>query len=331
MTVARPLTAVRGSALAETAITLSFTLLLLFGAMQIALVGYFQMELDGALFQFAHNYALGVTDQAGLNQIDQIFPNVPLSSITFNAASPPLTNVPVNFTQWGTLTNRYGGASIIRPQRLQTSAQLQIGGLSSLGNNVTLTAGDVEGRYMTSNHDDDAQGAGYNSATVFNTQENPFTQDDQNVPPYYFNFGFIWYCSPLDMVGDQCAGQQLRSLGLAEYLKDGPDTVDGNYDLATSGVAPNQTFQAMGCHQRIYAQLIATFSADYAAARAAWLADPSNNIYNETVSQPLTIASVNLIYQWDVMPIQGAGVGPLLGQQWPLYPLIGCAPGQAGG
>ena len=322
---------VRGSALAETAITLSFTLLLLLGAMQLAIVGYFQMQLDAATFEFGHYYALGVTDPGGLSQIDQLFPNVPVTSITFTAASPPFTNVPVNFTQWGQLTNRYGGAAIIRPQRLQTQAKMTVNGLSVLGNSVSLSAGNVEGRYMTSNHDDDAQGAAYNSTTVYNTQENPFTQDDQNVPPYYFNFGFIMYCGPQSMSSDQCSYEQLRSLGLAEYLKDGPDTIDGNYDLTTSGLAPGQVFQAMGCHQRVYAQLISDFPVDYATANAIWKQNPSNNIYNETASQPLTTASVYLVYQWDVMPVMGSSWGPMLGQQYPLHPLVGCSSGQAGG
>ncbi len=318
----------RGSAIAETAVTLSFTLLMIFGGLQLALAGYYQMQLDGATFEFAHAYALGITDPTGLGQVGQLFPNVPAANVTFSAASPPQTNVPVNFTQFGALNNRYGGASIIRPQRLQAQATLNVTGLSVFGNSLPFSSGNVEGRYMVSNHDDDAQGAAYDSQTVYDTQVNPFQGDDQNVPPYYFNFAFSWYCNDPSPWTD-CHSKSLRSMGFAEYLKDGPDDVDGNYDNPQNGVAPNAQFQAMACHERIYAELLALFPA---AVYPPDLPNYDPTAYDDkggAVTLPYSgAASIPLVYSWDVMPIHGEGVGPGLGQTYPLHPLNGC---QAGG
>jgi hypothetical protein len=321
MTQRRRPIADRGSALAETAIILSFTLLLLFGTMQLALSGYFQMQLDAATFEYAHAYALGVTDTAGLDQVSQLFPNVPSTSVVFSASSPPLTNEPVNFTQFGQLTNRYGGASIIRPQRLNAVAQLSVSNFGFLSQStIPFSAADVEGRYRVSNHDDDAQGAAYDSQTVYNTQVDPITVDDQNVPPYYFNFGFLFHCDRRPGWGASCPGgsEHLHSLGMAEYLKDGDDTVDGNYDMTTTGVTQGEAFQAMACHQRMYAQIaqdLPPAKPVYAPGRF-WDENSGQTMGGQTVS-------FQLIYSWDQNSIVGAGNG--LGRTRPLSPLNGCS------
>ena len=316
------LSRLRGSALAETSVILSFLLLLLFGTMQLALAGYFQMQLDAATFEYSHAYALGATDPAALAQIAQLFPNVPPGSIVFSASSPPLTTQPVNFTPNGQTVNRYGGASILRPQRLNAQATMTTGSLGFLSSQpIPFTAGDVEGRYMISNHDDDAQGAGYDSQTVYNTQVNPITQDDQNVPPYYFNFGFMFHCTSAPGWGATCPQQGLESLGLAEYLKDGNDAVDGNYDMPTTGVTSGEAFQGMAFHQRIYAQIAAVVLLN--PTKPAF--DPKvPSFWSETsgITVPLQTASFKLIYSWDVPNAIGKGTG--LGRQNPLSPLAGC-------
>ncbi|MEO6912823.1 MAG: hypothetical protein ABI182_02225 [Candidatus Baltobacteraceae bacterium] len=310
----------------ETAITLSFTLLLLLGTMQLALAGYFQMQLDAASFEYGHAYALGVTDPGGLNQISQLFPDVPVSQITFSASSPPVTNEPVNFTPNGQLTNRYGGASILRPQRLNTQAALNVSAFGFLSQNpIPFSASDVEGRYMISDHDDDAQGDPYDSQAVYNTQVNPISQDDQNVPPYYFNFAFLFHCDhPHPGWGPTCPPNQqnLHSLGLAEYLKDGNDTVDGNYDMTTMGVTKNDTFQAMAFHQRIYAQIAQVVFATPARPPYDW--HLPNQFWDEhsNVTVPAGTASFGLIYSWDLFVPANAGNG--IGRAHPLSPLNGC-------
>ncbi len=282
---------IRGTALVETAVTLSFTLLLLFGALQMALIGYFQLQLDGATFFFTHEYASGSTNVNGLNTaLGPLFPNVPLA-ITPIPFQPPDTDVEPNFTQWGTLNNRFGGASLLRPQRLQAKATMQITA-SAFGGSINLSAGNVDARPMISNHDDDASGDAYNSTQAYTSVVDPLNTDDQNVPPYYITLAFIWNCNMGKKDWSDCPGRQLRSLGLAEYLK------DDNYSSTDTGI-DNQTsaFYFMKCHQRAYAALSAEFATALDYTLAEVLLEPGISQGSNTV--------INQIYSWDYMPIRG--------------------------
>ncbi len=324
-----------GGALAETAIVLSFTLLVIFGAMQIALIGFYQTQLDGATFMYSHYYANGSTNTAVLaSDLGPIFPDMP--TLTEGAANPlstSLTTMP-NFTQWGSLTERFGGASIIRNQLIQTHASMTVNGLSVLGNSITLSSGNVEGAPMVGNHDDDAQGAGYNTQTVYNTLVNPITQDDQNVPPYYFTFAYVNYCSTFQF-GSSCSswdtGGGLRSLGLAEYLKDDQTGNAGNYNTSADGIGSNGTFQTIACHQRIFSDLAAAFPAVMPAPSPAAGSD-----WDETSSGPSTVSAFNgasfrMVYSWDVQGVHGESPSnKTFANGYPLDPGYGCSGGGPG-
>jgi len=310
----------RGAALVETALTLGFTLILLLGAMQIAVTGFMQMQLDGATFFFAHNYATGSTNTSALNTaLQPVFPGVSMN-LSPQTASPPTTNVPVNFTQWGSLNNRYGGASILRPQRVQASSTMTLKWGSALSPNITLSSGNVDGREMVGNHDDDAQGVAYDSTTAYNSLEDPLTGDDQNVPPYYINLSFLWYCTSASP-WTNCGSQHLRAIGLGEYLK------DDNYNAPQNGVAPNAVFGYTACHQRIFAELASAFP----ATRPTYAAGGN---YDEA-SGPASVgawggASFKLVYSWDYMPIQGESFSANVGRLYPMAPGNGCAAGGPG-
>jgi hypothetical protein len=328
-----------GAALAETAIVMSFTLLVMFGTVQIALIGFLQTQLDGATFMYSHTVALGSTNNSDIDAaLGPIFPSIPVSSWTIASnvidARGLTTNQPVNFTQWGTTTQRFGGASILRDQLVQTKGTYNVNGLYVLGSNFTLSAGNVEGKTMVGNHDDDAQGAGYNSGTVWSSLVNPITQDDQNVPPYYFTFAYMSYCTHAQFQASSCSwysGGALRSLGLAEFLKDDQTGNAGNYTTSSDGIGTNGTFQTVACHQRIFS--------DLAAAFPTVMPSPSpipGSDYDETTTGPATVAawggaSFQMVYSWDV---QGVHAGnPSLhnfGNQWPLSPEVGCTAGGPG-
>ncbi len=297
----------RATALTETAITLSFTLLLVFGALQLALMGYFQLQLDGAAFFFAHGYASGSSNVSALNTaLGPLFPNVPMN-ISPIFQDPPDTTVPVNFTQWGNLNNRYGGASVLRPQRLQAQASVQLNA-SVLGGNVSLNSGSVDGRPVIGNHDDDAQGVDYNSTTADNSVVDPLTTDDQNVPPYYITLAFLWCNDPMPWA--QCGSLQLRSIGLAEFLQ------DSNYNTALDGSDEGGTFGYMVCHQQYFAAISADF-----------LLTPTRpqNAAAVTAYESLMQSPMQKVYSWDVMPIQGeSGSDSQLGHKFPLHPESGC-------
>lgn len=199
---------------------------------------------------------------------------------------------------------------------------MTVNGLSVLGNSISLSSGNVEGAAMVGNHDDDAQGAGYNSSTVYNSLVNPLTQDDQNVPPYYFTLAFMGYC-PVLKFGSSCPNWELRSLGLAEYLK------DDNYNTSANGIGTSGTFQTMACHQRIFADLAAAFPVTMPTP-----SPPQGSNWDETTTGPLSVAAFNgasfrMVYRWDVMPIVGGGGGNI-GRQNPLDPTYGCSAGGPG-
>lgn len=325
----------RGAALAETAIVLSFTLLVIFGAIQIALVGFFQTQLDGATFMYSHAIATGSSNTSAIDTaLGPIFPNVPMGNLSESAANPLATDTGgmPNFTQWGSLTQRFGGASIIRSQMVTTKASMTVNGLSVLGNSVTLSSANIEGAPMVGNHDDDAQGANYNSSTVYNSLVNPLTVDDQNVPPYYFTLAFMRYCSTFSF-GTSCSSNNwgLRELGLAEFLKDDPTGNAGNYNTSADGIGPNGTFETMACHQRIYSDLAAAFPA---AMPAPSPSPGPNNDYDETSTGPSSVAAWNgasfqLVYSWDVLNGSG-GTGSMTGREQPMAPENGCTSGGVG-
>ncbi|HEY9086292.1 MAG TPA: hypothetical protein VIN40_10230 [Candidatus Tyrphobacter sp.] len=331
----RPRHAVLGVALAETAIVLSFTLLVIFGAMQIALIGFYQTQLDGSTFMYSHSYANGSTNNAALSSaLGPIFPNMPaLTEAAANPLSTDTTTMP-NFTQWGTLTQRFGGAATIRNQLIQTHASMTVNGLSVLGSSITLSAGNVEGAAMVGNHDDDAQGAGYNSQTVYNTLVNPLTQDDQNVPPYYLTFAYMSYCTTFTF-GSSCSswntGGGLRSLGLAEYLKDDQTGNAGNYTSSADGIGTGGEFQNMACHQRIFSDLAAAFPAVMPKPSPAAGSD-----WDETSGGPATVSAFNgasfrMVYSWDVQGTHGESPGnKSFANGFPLNPGYGCSAGGPG-
>ncbi len=303
----------RGTALVETALTLGFTLMMVLGAVQIATMGFYQMQLDGATFFVAHNYSAGSTNTTSLEAaLQPLFPNVSFN-FTPVPTNPPLTNVPVNFTQWGQLQPRYGGASILRPQRTQVSSSMKLNWLSVLGNNnVTISSGSVDGKAMIGNHDMDAQGVAFDSPTAYTTMVDPLSQDDQNVPPYYSTLAFIWYCGDTAPWGPTCHNRTLRSLGLAEYLK------DDNYQKTLNGTQPGGVFETIACHQRVYANLAAAFPASMPAYSAGGNYDLSGS---GTGWNGVTFQTV---YNWDVMPVRGENGAPTPGRLYPLPVTSGC-------
>ncbi len=338
----RPSLASLGSALAETAIILSFTLMVLFGGVQIALVGFMQTQLDAATYMYSHASSLGETNYTDLNSsLAGMFPSLSLSSwgssnvTSGNPLSTDTSTMP-NFIEWGSTTDRYGGASIIRSQLMQTQGTTSVKGLSELGGTVTLNAGMVEGESMVGNHDDDAQGVSYNSSTVYGSLVNPLnlggTGDDQNVPPYYVAQGFMFYCNEQFDFGTDCEDYttSLRSLGLAEYLKDDENDDAGNYtttQVPDDGIGLGGTFATMACHQRIYADLAAAFPSTMPTPSPS---PGPNNDWDEQSTGPGTVsawggASFQMVYSWDVQGSYTETPGSsTFANEYPLSPQDGC-------
>lgn len=305
---------VAGAGLAETAIMLTFTMLLLLGAMELSLLGVYQMELDGKTFFFTHGIALGTGSVPTLNSdLDGIFPSAPSMALTnIVYENPPSTDEPVNYTQWGSLIDRYGGASLTRPWLVQANAQMTVSGLSLLGHSLTLSAANVEGETMIGNHDDDAQGAAYNSSTVYSSLVNPLTQDDQNVPPYYFTMAFMWYCNTVFNTASPCANRTLHSLGLAEFLK------SDNYNDPQNGIVTDGDFYYIGCHQRVYAA-IGRLLEDNPTRPSVTAANYTTSPFYEGYTGSLFYQ----VYQWDIDQIHAENDANA-GQIYPLPYKYGC-------
>ncbi|MBV8636606.1 MAG: hypothetical protein JO322_00850 [Candidatus Eremiobacteraeota bacterium] len=323
----------RGGAMAETVAVLGFILALLFGTSQVVLAGYDQLQLDAATFLYSHAYAL--TGSVPATKMGKVLPIVPAGSVVTKPSSPPNTEgtdanaaaVLGEYTTGGVAngptapnSSRYGGASIILPQQIVSQATLSLPSfdLSLFTNPIVMTSGNIEGRAMVANHDDDSTGYGYNSALSSGDLVLPSTVngDDQNVPPYYFAMAWMKQCNSNIASGDyfDCAqqGSNIYALGLAEFLKDvsKSSATNGNYQNGTNGVGYGNAFGAMTCHQRFYASI------------AAMLQSSSN--YSQLVlTQPnvFQIAAMNAAtgYDVDTSTLSG-GVGGDYGANYPQNP-----------
>jgi hypothetical protein len=104
-----------GNALPETVFVLSLLLLLLFGSVNLALIGYSQIQADGGAFVAAHVAALASPSagpSAAAAQVNQVFPHVQPSAISVSIASGAnyTTSALVSLTGPG-LPRLFGGNS----------------------------------------------------------------------------------------------------------------------------------------------------------------------------------------------------------------------------
>jgi hypothetical protein len=272
----------RGAALAEVAVVVSFTLIMLFGILQFVLLGYYQLASDAAVFFGAHQYALGYTSTNNL-KTSGMFPTViDPTSINFTATIPNgfQTDEPVGFNLTST-TTRDGGTTIVIPQSLQASLQTYINGLFTIipaMNHVPISSGSVEAFYQQAGGYYDAQGLSYTGASAYspgnltNPLGNNHTTLDMNTPPYFAAQHFMIFCnrdggaSPgnINAFGYTCPAARDIGIGIAEYLDNSNYTNAGGVGVQTS---TQDVFQAMSCHQRIYTELLAAFPATVNAAQ----------------------------------------------------------------
>jgi hypothetical protein len=265
----------RGAAMAETAMVISFTLVMLFSIMQLILLGYFQIAGDAATFIAAHEYTLGVP-QSSIASLEQgMVPAVVANAVTFIPSPPPSVDASLFTKIYGTMssTGRNGGYTLVRPQNFQVALKNANYNGAYGFKSIPLSAGAVEGYYLMTNNQMDNAGVGPNDdlgdgsvLTVSNSS--PFLpQSDavianMNTPPYYLPSPTMMICTtPWLVHGGQSTTGQCSStpepwfLGLGEYLS------NYNYGDTSVGTGSNQTFQAMAIHQRIYQKLIPAFPA----------------------------------------------------------------------
>jgi hypothetical protein len=326
----------RGNALPETAIMISFTMIMLFGIMQIGLMTYYQASGDAAVFFTAHEYSIYANPTNINNSLTSTFPNVVAANVTVNPSQPPNVNDSLFQSVYGCNDegscpdSRYSGYEVVRPQSFQ--AALQQGPHMAIFhgifgfNDLPLSSGAVEPLYLITNTvwDNYGTGANANLGTGFLNEPDasPFlsgsSANNMNVPPYY-TYASVnqYFCSDVwsggTFSGDSCGNPAYWFLGMGEYLN------NANYSANTVGLAanPGEVFQAMACHQRVYADLVQAFpeiadatGAATAASHAAFVTGQANNTANTTASAgPWTVPMA----YYDEMAMYEQGVSSLGG------------------
>jgi hypothetical protein len=241
----------RGAALVETALVTSLVLMLMFGAVQIALVGFYQMAADGAAFTNAHQIAMIqsiATPSAGQNSAahtwtqNHILPSAMQGSNTaasevISAAPTPPGNLDATLQSEFNLSSqssRHGGFSVLQSTQLAaTVQQSNIAGLLTLNGttgNISVSGVAIEPEFLemcahkASSCTD--LGVGGNSSTSFTTENNYFTAGE-NAPPYMAGFHFMKMCVDQTATDNPtqypngwagCQNTEFRALGLATEL-----------------------------------------------------------------------------------------------------------------
>lgn len=310
----RFLRGMRGSALPETAMIVSFTLTLMFGMFQIVAIGFLQVAGDAATFMAAHQFTIGTDTNAIATAEASMVPQMISTAIAYTPAPPPSVDPNLFSNIYGAFPlnndNRTSGYTMVRPQNFQVYLNQQSGnGPIAAYQGIfpftytPISSGAVEGFYLMTQNEMDNFGTDPNSGltgNILNTANaGPFlpqsdkTVANMNTPPYYLPTPIIQICStPWNGAStkfeDTCANPEVWYLGLAEYLS------NLNYAPSTlqMGIGPGQVFQAMAIHQRIYAQLTKAFPPLVAgggyATQDAVLANIQAHFqdYNGTITSP---------------------------------------------
>lgn len=284
--------AIRGAALPETALVMTATLALAFGTIQIGLLGYLQVMVDGAAFIAAHEYALGDTAYQAVAQ--RPFPLI-ATPVIIDDNSPDATTVAVNFNT--NLTNqRHGGVSMVRVSHLQATVHksaptglLGVGVAGLSGINVHGSA--IEPYDLVSNNVYDVDANGYSGSP--SAQLNYYL-NVQNAPANYISQHEMAFCTSL-IFGASCPGNAvaIRSLGTAEFLD------HDNWARSTLGVGPyssGYTFAEVLCHQQMFVSALSQFPA------ATTNAQMPSGISTANLSQ-----TIGQIYSWDYLTSLGGG------------------------
>ena len=308
----RPGQAVRGAALAETAIVLTATLAMIFGIIQIGVIGFLQIMVDGAAFIAAHEYALGNTTTY---QTIAQRPFPLLGSIYIDQNFPNLTTVAVNYFT-GNTTQRHGGVSLVLGSHLQaTVTKSAPSGLLGVGiaalSNVSIHGAAIEPENLVSNNVYDVNGIGYSGNS--SAQSNFYT-NVQNAPANYISQHEMAICTALSFTA-LCPGGSvaIRSLGTAEFLD------HDNWQRTNLGVgafSSAYTFGEMLCHQQKFTQAALTVFVPVSTTAGL----PAN------VSTTNVLTVVGQIYAWDYLTSLGGGysINETVYGQSPMFPGLYC-------
>jgi len=296
----------RGAILVESAVVTASILTLMFGMLQMGLLGFLQVTLDAGAFLNAHQTAIGVQDTLGpADATHQVFPQIQTSAIANTVQTAPSPAVPVDYgynstnaaTAANSSTNRHGGASIMQPYLSQTTITQNAFTFLNLVFRVHSQASEVNWleTMPTWGIANQNYGGAYSPGNnLYNA--NVFAQGE-NAPPYYMSLDFINHCATAGAWGvpggsrGVCPNKDVLSLGVGEYLdnnnwSNGAAGV-GGVATSTGPGGTTGTFEAAACHQRMFSTLSYFFEnlqENNYGSSAAFATDPLN--YIETTYNP---------------------------------------------
>ena len=277
----------RGAVLVETALTISIILGVLYGTMQLGLVGIQQLRADGAAFTSSHAQALNLSQPTPspadpANKAAAIYQGVASSDVTLANGQPPKTSEVVNYDFTNT-QGRHGGTSMLLPiQVVSTVVRNNVNGivLGATGSLFDLSGSTIDPAYQEIGAHGDIQGNAFNSVGAFNERSNYFTQGE-NTPPYFVGFHYLTFCEDTaSWSGCPDGEQDYDAVGLAEYL----DT--DNWSRSFNGAVANGVFTATLGHQNTFAQISQALAAAptaqtlYSGGALRWNQGVLNCIYN---------------------------------------------------
>ena len=309
----------RGAALPETAVMLGVALTLLFGTVQVGLVGYTQLSADGSAYVAAHAAMLGQNPQ---NAMASPFPLITPANVSVLPTAPPdPTTIQVNY-QLTNASARHGGVQVVRPAHLQASlAQNVLGDPMGVLPTVGVGSGVIEGNMLVSAPGWDLASAPIDSSTTYANQIG-YTSDDGNAPPYFVGFHVMIDCMA-PAPGYWCTNAEYRSLGTGEFLD------ADNWGNSAVGAQTGGVYQAMAYHYAVY-QKVATILAAMATpppASTMYTGNASDYGQPPAIDPVSTALPIDKCYQtvqsWDVQTPAQTGTNP---DAYPLNPM-GSTPG----
>jgi hypothetical protein len=268
-------------------------LALIFGTIEIGLIGAFQLMVDGAAFVAAHEYALGNTSQGAEATTATIFPQVN-GAYYFDSNKPTAASVPVGYST----SSRTGGASLIEGSNLQatvhsTSPQGFLAASIASLSKLDIHGSFIEPQSQVGNSQYDIAGAGYTGGSGMT----PFFSSVQNVPYNYISQQRMSVC--LDPhFSTTCTTTDIAAFGTGEFL-DQDNWARSN--LGAGSYAGQYTFSVMLCHQQVYARLESSlFTA--ATTSAELPAQTMSQVVSGSVSANPDLVDV---YKWAPLNIGG--------------------------
>jgi hypothetical protein len=309
----------RGAVLVETAMTIAVVMAVLWGGLELGLIGVQQLRADGAAFTSSHAQALNLSEPTP-SAVDPaakaagIYSGVTTGNIGLQNGTPPQTSVAVNY-DFSATDARHGGVSLLLPvQIVGTVLRNNVAGivLGTTNSVLTLTGSTIDPAYEEVGAHGDIQGNNFNTTAAFNDRNDYFSQGE-DTPPYFVGFHYLTFCEDTSSWSACPTNEQdYDAVGLAEYLD-----VD-NWGRSVNGSVPNGVFTATLGHQNTFAQIsgvlatASTAQALYAAGTLRWNQGVLDCIYNT----------------WDSRQAGGYPNNYTAIGQYPLHPDVSCNVGE---